>query len=272
MKAADDRPDLRAVLDVLGPAHLGQVVERDEQDAARGCLPRPLGDPPRQARPGEDQLETLVVGRRPHEPAGGEHVDVVAVEVDHAGDDAEVLVRLPGAEAMSGDAEGLGGVVVEVGVPPGRHGQIDAELRADLAHPPGLDVTLVELAREIDAGRRVDERAAEAGREEEVPRVLGRRREEDVDEVEAPRGEHRRDDRPRRPLAGNHEAPRRLELVPAELARLAAAGFQVDDATAIVALTQSLAEEVEGTGIVANAVCPARATQSCRPPSDSRHR
>ena len=133
-----------------------------------------LGETPGEARAREDELEALVVGRGPDEAAGREHVDVVAVEVDQAGDDAEIVGRLPGTEAMAGDPQALGGVVVEVAVPAGGDGEIDAETLADLAQPARLDVALVEGAGQIDPGRGVDKRGAEARRDEE--RGIDRRR------------------------------------------------------------------------------------------------
>ena len=133
-----------------------------------------LGEAPGEAWAREDELEAFVVGRGPDEAAGREHVDVVAVEVDQAGDDAEIVGRLPGTEAMAGDPQALGGVVVEVAVPAGGDGEIDAEALADLAQPARLDVALVEGAGQIDPGRGVDKRGAEARRDEE--RGIDRRR------------------------------------------------------------------------------------------------
>ncbi len=55
---------------------------------------------------------------------------------------------LPGAEAMTGDAERLRGVVDEIAVPSGCNREVDTQPLADLSHPAGLNVGVVELRRQ----------------------------------------------------------------------------------------------------------------------------
>ena len=187
-------------------------------------------DPPREPRPRKDELEPAVVGGRPEQAAGGQDVDVVAVEIDDTRDDAKILRRLVGTEAVARDPQGLRRVVDEVAVPAWGHGEIDAERVADLPHPAGLEPRIVELPGEPRVHRPthlVDERAAEAGCEQER-RIDGRCRQADREarvecgEPEAVRAEPRElrgcEDHllKRTRLRARRQLPagRRLELLP----------------------------------------------------------
>ena len=130
-------------------------------DPLRGAFG--FGHSPGQTRTWENQFKTLVVGGRPDESAGRQHVDVVAIQVDEPSHDPQIVAGLPRSKSMAGDAEGLRRVIFKIAVPARSYRQIHTEAIPKFSHPPCLNVPLEEFVWQIHARGLIHQHAAEAG-------------------------------------------------------------------------------------------------------------